>query len=96
MARHTKSFGNIKGEGPAGSYKGFRAYPNWEEGIKDWYRLIDDKYLAPQSEGGRGYTHLSQVLHTYAPTSENNTTAYIANVKGMVNGWDNGSNTAVA
>ena len=96
VARHTKSFGNIKGEGPAGSYKGFRAYPTWEDGIKDWYRLIDDKYLAPQSEGGRGHTHLSQVLNTYAPKSENDTTAYIANVKGMVNGWDNGSNTAVA
>ncbi len=91
VARTTKSFGNIKGEGPAGSYKGFRAYNNWDEGVKDWYRLINDKYLAPQSEGGRGYTHLSQVLHTYAPTSENNTSAYIANVKGMVQGWDNGS-----
>lgn len=88
VARSTKSWGNIKGSGPAGSYKGFRAYNTWEEGVKDWYRLIDDKYLAPRSEGGRGYEYLSQVISTYAPSSDNNNErAYVANVKGMVEGW---------
>ncbi len=89
VATETNSWGNIKGEGPAGSYKGFKAYDNFKQGVDDWYRLIDDKYLAPKSEGGRGYTHLSQVIHTYAPGSDNNNErAYVANVKGMVQGWD--------
>lgn len=88
VAAETNSWGNIKGDGPAGSYKGFRAYNNFEEGVKDWYRLIDDKYLAPQSEGGRGYSTLSQVIKTYAPGSDNNDEkGYVANVKGMVEGW---------
>lgn len=88
VARSTKSWGNIKGSGPAGSYKGFRAYDTWEQGVQDWYRLIDDKYLAPPSEGGRGYETLSQVISTYAPSSDNNNEqAYVANVKGMVEGW---------
>lgn len=88
VAAETNSWGNIKGDGPAGSYKGFRAYNNFEEGVKDWYRLIDDKYLAPQSEGGRGYSTLSQVIRTYAPGSDNNDEkGYVANVKGMVEGW---------
>lgn len=89
VATETNSWGNIKGEGPAGSYKGFKAYDNFQQGVDDWYRLIDDKYLAPKDEGGRGYTHLSQVIHTYAPGSDNNNErAYVANVKGMVQGWE--------
>jgi hypothetical protein len=97
VAAETNSWGNIKGDGPAGSYKGFRAYNNFEEGVKDWYRLIDDKYLAPQSEGGRGYTTLSQVIRTYAPASDNNDErGYVANVKGMVEGWAKDSKPAVA
>ncbi len=92
VAATTNSWGNIKGEGPAGSYKGFRAYEDFGQGVKDWYRLIDDKYLAPQSEGGRGYTHLSQVIRTYAPGSDNNNEKqYVANVKGMVQGWEKSS-----
>ena len=91
VARTTKSFGNIKGSG-RNSYKGFKAYDSWEDGVKDWYRLINDKYLAPKSEGGRGYEYLSQVIHTYAPKSDNNDeVAYVANVKGMVAGWKNSS-----
>lgn len=92
VAAETNSWGNIKGEGPAGSYKGFRSYDNFAQGVDDWYRLIDDKYLAPKSEGGRGYTHLSQVISTYAPGSDNNNErAYVANVKGMVQGWEQSS-----
>lgn len=95
VAAETNSWGNIKGDGPAGSYKGFRAYNNFEEGVKDWYRLIDDKYLAPQSEGGRGYSTLSQVIRTYAPGSDNNDErGYVANVKGMVEGWSKDSKPA--
>ncbi|MDZ4832696.1 MAG: glucosaminidase domain-containing protein [Candidatus Melainabacteria bacterium] len=97
VAAETNSWGNIKGEGPAGSHKGFRAYENFSQGVDDWYRLIDDKYLAPQSDGGRGYTHLSQVIHTYAPGSDNNNEKqYVANVKGMVQGWESGSTKPAA
>lgn len=97
VATETNSWGNIKGEGPAGSYKGFKAYDNFAQGVDDWYRLIDDKYLAPRSEGGRGYQYLSQVIHTYAPGSDNNNErAYVANVKGMVQGWEHSSKPATA
>lgn len=93
IARETNSWGNIRGDnGPAGGIRGFKAYNNFEEGVKDWYRLIDDKYLAQPSEGGRGYTHLSQVIRTYAPQSDgNNEKNYVATVKGLVQGWEKSS-----
>lgn len=88
VAATTHSWGNIKGEGPAGSYHGFRAYHDYKEGVDDWYRLIKDKYLAPSSQGGFGAQTLSQIISHYAPSSDgNNERAYVANVKGMVKGW---------
>lgn len=88
VAERTKSWGNIKGEGPAGSDSGFRKYNTYEEGVDDWYRLIKEKYLAPPSEGGFGAKTLSQIISKYAPSSDNNNeAAYVANVKGMVKGW---------
>lgn len=88
VATQTNSWGNIKGRGPEGSVKGFRAYSDFKEGMHDWYRLMDEVYLRPKEEGGRGYTHLSQVIRTYAPQSDgNNEALYVANVKGMVQGW---------
>jgi hypothetical protein len=87
VAARTNSWGNIKGEGPAGSDSGFRKYNNFKEGVDDWFRLINEKYVADPSEGGRGAKTLSQVLSVYAPKSENDTERYVANVKGMVEGW---------
>ncbi len=95
VAAHTLSWGNIKGEGPAGSYKGFRAYHDAKEGVDDWYRLIKNQYLAPRSQGGYGFETMSQVISKYAPGSDNNNErAYVANVKGMVEGWKSSVATA--
>lgn len=88
VARETNSWGNIRGEGPAGSVNGFRAYHDYKEGVDDWYRLIHDKYLPPASEGGFGAHTLSQIISHYAPSSDNNNeVAYVHNVKGMVENW---------
>lgn len=88
LAVHSLSFGNIKGEGPAGSYKGHRAYNSFQEGAADWFRLMDEVYLRPREQGGHGFTHLSQVIHKYAPSSDgNNEQKYVADVKGWIQGW---------
>lgn len=82
------SWGNIKGNGPAGSDGTFRSYHNYTEGAEDWFRLIRNKYLASPNEGGFGAQTLSQIISKYAPGSDNNNErGYVATVKGLVSGW---------
>lgn len=90
-----KSLGNIKGRAPesGGTDGTFRRYDTWAEGARDWARLIDEAYV-----GKRGFTHLSQVIGVYAPSSDgNNENKYVATVKGVVENFkkQNG-NTAMA
>src|SRR5579885_3363177 len=85
--RNTKSWGNIKGSGPAGSYHGFRAYHDYKEGVDDWYQLIKDKYVDKW-----GLKTVGGILQKYAPPSENNTRQYVQNAKGMVQGWAQNEN----
>ncbi len=70
VARVTKSIGNERGIGPAGSYSGFAAYHNVNEAlnatIKNMKRLIS-----------LGYNSIGKLINKWAPSTENNTTGYI-------------------
>jgi hypothetical protein len=80
---HTNNWGNIREnrEGHVG-YKGFRVYENPEDGIRDWYNLID------KGRPYRNCSSLSQILRKYAPNSDgNNEAAYAKNVKRNVALW---------
>ncbi len=84
VATLTKSIGNERGIGPAGSYFGFAAYNNMSEAlnatIKNMKRLISS-----------GYTSINQLISKWAPSTENDTNAY---VKSLIIGIYNQVNTA--
>lgn len=64
-------------------------YPNLAAAIADWYRYIDVRYVR------RGLTTVDTILPVYAPPSENNTQAYIARVKRLMQQWRGTSPGAV-
>ncbi len=78
----THNVGNIICAGYQRCYGRFRDYASWEEGIADWYRLIDVEYIK-----GRGTVTVEQILPIYAPSFENDVQGYINGVTGMVDGW---------
>lgn len=85
VARVTKSVGNIRTTPGYRDYQGYRQYDSWEEGIDDWYRLINDLYI-----DGWGLTTVDAIVPVYAPSSDgNNPDGYIATVKSLVAGWRN-------
>ena len=60
----------------------FRAYPSWQAGIDDWYRLIKDVYIS------QGHTTVESIIPIYAPSSDNNDcSAYISAVESDVQNW---------
>jgi hypothetical protein len=84
VAATTKSLGNIKGTGPAGSYKGFRQYSSYCQGANDWYQLISSSSY--YFRAGR-YT-VSQIVPVYSPSSDGNSpTQYISTVNSLVSNW---------
>jgi hypothetical protein len=78
----THNVGNIICAGYDTCYGRFRDYDSWEDGIADWYRLIDDEYIK-----GRGMQTLDEVIPVYAPAFENDVNAYTDAVKQMVDSW---------
>ncbi len=78
----THNIGNIICAGYPTCYGRFRDYGSWEEGIEDWYRLIDDEYIE-----GRGMTTLDEVIPVYAPSIENDVNGYTNVVKQLVDSW---------
>jgi hypothetical protein len=79
----THNIGNIICAGYVRCHGRFRDYPSWEEGIRDWYRLIRDEYIE-----GRGLRTVGAVLPIYAPASDNNNpTGYTAAVEQLVAEW---------
>ncbi len=78
----THNVGNIICAGYPTCHGRFRDYPDWETGIRDWYRLIDVEYLQ-----GRGHETVADVLPVYAPTFENDTGGYINTVHNLVDAW---------
>lgn len=86
LAVKTKGIGNIRYTPPPkgseirySNYKGFRSYPTWEDGIKDFFRLVSSKTYAA---GGR-HT-IADVIDVYAPASENDTAAYKKGTAGYI------------
>lgn len=83
VARVTKSVGNIRATPGYRDYHGYRQYDSWEQGIDDWYRLIDDLYINQW-----GLTTVDEIIPVYAPASDgNDPNTYIAAVKVLVSGW---------
>jgi hypothetical protein len=74
VARATRSLGNIRCSQGYACVDGFRAYSSWQSGYEDWYGLI------------AFYCHewnkctVGTIVPTYAPSSENDTSAYIRDV----------------
>ncbi|MBX5448586.1 glucosaminidase domain-containing protein [Thermogemmatispora sp.] len=82
VARVTHSLGNIRALPGEASYEGYRRYTSWEQGFADWYRLIDEEYVA------RGLITIDQIVPVYAPaTDSNDVAAYIRTVKLAVDTW---------
>lgn len=78
----THNVGNIICAGYDRCHNRFRDYGSWEEGIGDWYRLIDVEYVK-----GRGTTTLQQIIPIYAPSFENDVDGYVNTVGRLVDGW---------
>jgi hypothetical protein len=81
----THNIGNIICAGYSTCYGRFRDYPSWEAGVEDWYRLIAVEYI-----DGRGTTTVDQIVPIYAPSFENDVSAYVGAVTTMVDGWRTG------
>jgi hypothetical protein len=79
---NTHNVGNIICAGYATCYGRFRDYSSWDEGIEDWYRLIDTEYIQ-----GRGLQTVQDIIPTYAPSFENDVQTYINSVNSLVDGW---------
>ena len=61
----------------------WRSYGSWDEGISDWYRLIDEEYM-----GWRGMETAAEVLPIYAPRNDgNDPDGYARSLGRMVAGW---------
>ena len=83
VARVTKSVGNIRATPGYRNYEGYRHYESWEEGIEDWYHLIDELYIKSW-----GLTTVDAIIPVYAPVSDgNNPEGYAATVKKLVTSW---------
>lgn len=83
VAQTTLSLGNIRSQEGKPEYNGYRRYTSWEEGFKDWYRLIALTYVDQW-----GLTTVDKIIPVYAPQEDNNDeSAYILTVKLFVDKW---------
>jgi hypothetical protein len=79
----THNVGNIICAGYPTCYGRFRDYPDWQTGIRDWFRLISVEYV-----NGWGLATLEGIIPRYAPAEDNNDEPlYINNVKQFVAQW---------
>lgn len=78
----THNVGNIICAGYPRCYGRFRDYGSWQEGINDWYRLIDVEYI-----NGRGTQTVAEIIPIYAPAVENDVQGYVNAVHQMVDRW---------
>jgi hypothetical protein len=75
IASRTKSLGNIRCAGFASCSAGYRSYVTWEAGFEDFYTLIATVYVP------RGLTTVETITPVYAPSTENDVSAYVQNVR---------------
>jgi hypothetical protein len=81
IARENLGLGNIRCTAGYVCKSGFRAYASWAEGYQDWYKLIG-WYV-----GTLHKSTVAAIVTTYAPSSENDTSAYIQSVESSVQAW---------
>lgn len=62
-------------------YGRWRDYDSWEEGIRDWYRVMNEVYVQ------HGYDTVHKVIPSYAPSNENNVRRFIQNITWLVDKW---------
>jgi hypothetical protein len=82
VAASTRNFGNIRCSGyacdPTG---GYRSYPSWEEGAKDWFSLLYHGYIKGSVSKRCPCTTVTAIIPVYAPAADhNNEAAYISSV----------------
>ncbi len=83
VARVTRSLGNIRATSGYASYHGYRKYKSWEDGFKDWYKLIKQQYVQKWK-----LSTIDQIIPVYAPSSDHNDVdAYIQSIKNAVDSW---------
>lgn len=78
----THNIGNISCAGYKRCTGRWRHYNSWEEGIRDWYRLINNEYVL-----WRGADTVEKIIPIYAPAHENNVQNYIDTVHTLVTTW---------
>ncbi len=83
VARFTHGIGNIRWTPGFASYEGYRAYPDYVAGIRDWFQLIRTLYV-----DGWGLQTVAAIVPRYAPVGDNNDpAAYTATVEALVAAW---------
>lgn len=79
----TYNVGNIICTAGWRCYGRFRDYDSWNQGIEDWYKLINDLYI-----GEWKLDTVDSIIPRYAPAADNNDEgAYIRSVKNLVQSW---------
>ncbi len=85
-ARVSLSLGNLRCIPNYKCQDGYAWFSSWEDGFQAWYELIRNLYISQW-----GLTTVSQIIPTYAPTSDNNDeAAYIAALKHAIDTWHAG------
>jgi hypothetical protein len=79
---NTHNVGNIICAGYSRCYGRFRDYSTWEEGIRDWYRLIAVEYIDQ-----RGIHTVEDIIPVYAPEVENDVATYLGSVRDYAYQW---------
>ena len=86
VANLTHSIGNIRCSAGYPCLDGFRWYPNWTDGIRDYYQLLRTLYV--------NKWHLltvEQIIPITAPASDHNDPpSYIADVEAFMRAWHKG------
>lgn len=78
----THNIGNIVCAEYSTCYGRFRDYVDWETGIHDWFRLVRSEYI-----DDRGLDTVEGIVPIYAPETENDVAAYIADVRSYAAQW---------
>ena len=88
VAQVTRSLGNIRCSQGYHCIAGYRAYPTWQAGYEDWFKLIKFGYVTGQVSRKCPCVTVQQIIPVYAPASDhNNEAAYIAAVFSAVAAW---------
>ncbi|MDP9314142.1 MAG: hypothetical protein M3R24_25225, partial [Chloroflexota bacterium] len=60
-------------------------YARWSDAVADWFAYVERRYVA------QGLTTVESILPVYAPSSENDTAGYLAQVTTWLRDWGSGT-----